>query len=134
MMIFSLLALVLSAHSLADDAVRKPSGSLVFQNQTMDDIAVSIEEACLPTVKPTNIHRLRAHGQVSVVHDVRVASCVLLVPEEKELGVQTSVFVIEPLKDGNVLGAKDRCQVKVHSADVARRTYRLTSNCIDIKG
>lgn len=107
--------------------------TLIFQNQTADDISVSIEEACLPVLNPDKTYRLPAKGRLAVRYDSTIASCVVLVPVEKELGVQTSIFTIEANKsDGSSSSQPQQCALKVFSADTMRRTYRMTSSCVKV--
>lgn len=107
--------------------------TLIFQNRTADDISVSIEEACLPVLDPQKTYRLPADGRVAIRYDPTIASCVVLVPVEKELGVQASLFTIEPKKPADSSSQLPReCPIKVFSADATRRTYRLSSTCVEI--
>ena len=127
-----LLLLTLS-HSIYAETTQSPRGALIFQNRKADDISVSIEEACLPVLNPEKTHRLAGHGQKAIPYDLSAAGCIVLVTVEKELGVQTSLFRIEPLPQGGVeTTANQSCKILVHSADTARRTYRLKSSCISI--
>lgn len=109
--------------------------ALIFQNRTADDISISIEEACLPVLDPEKTHRLPANGRVAVRYDSTISSCVVLVPVEKELGVQASLFTIEPKNSSDASSQPPReCPIKVFSADATRRTYRISSTCVAISG
>lgn len=106
---------------------------LKFRNQSNDVLSLSLEESCLPTYGAAKQRVIKPGASVLVEYDPAVANCVLIVPEKKELGVQTSLFVLEPVdtqyRPDVVAGT---CRIEISKTDSNHRTYGLESACVRV--
>ena len=127
-----LLSLACSA-AVSVCAESKPSQYLRFYNLSGDVVNLSLEEAGLPTYGAAKQRTIKPNGNALVKYDPAVANCVLIVPEKKELGVQTSLFVIEPtdtqFRPDPVVA---NCSVEIRKTDEKHRTYGLNSTCVRV--
>lgn len=107
---------------------------LQFVNTTDDDISLTIEESCLPVLDQTHTHLIGRGSSLVVEYDATVANCLLLLPSEKGLGVQSSLFVVDSLSKQYDLKARlDTCPITISGLDDRRHLYQLSSSCVSIK-
>ena len=107
---------------------------LQFVNTTDDDISLTIEESCLPVLDHMHTHQIGRRSRLVVEYDATVANCLLLVPSEQSLGVQSSLFVVDSLSKNQDLKSRlDTCPITISGLDGRRHLYQLSSNCATIK-
>ncbi len=127
------LLCVVAFAATALEAGLSPKQYLKFRNQSNDVLSLSLEEACLPTYGAAKQRLIKPDTSILVEYDSSIANCVLIVPEKKELGVQTSLFVLEPTDTQYRSEATSgTCRIEISKIDSNHKTYGLESACVRV--
>ena len=118
---------------LSTEASSQSKRSMKFLNQTDEALSLTLEASCLPTYGATATHLVQPGRGVLLAYDPTVANCVLLVPDKKNLGVQTSLFVLEPKsQQPDLTDSEPTCRVAIVKTHDRHHTYDLSSTCIRV--